>query len=189
MRVRALFLPILPVVGVVLLPGTSFSQEEMADEAEKAAMIENALSAAPEGIANGAAVADWEGNVLKEGTNDYTCLPDDPNLPGNSPMCLDSAWHAWANAWMNRSEPPAPEAAAFGYMLQGDFPTSNVDPFATEATDDNEWIEDAGPHVMVLMPDASALDRVSTEHDNGGPWVMWRDTPYAHLMIPVAPNE
>jgi len=41
----------------------------------------------------------------------------------------------------------------------------------------------------VLVPDASMLDRISSDPDNGGPWVMWRDTPYAHLMIPAARKQ
>jgi len=39
---------------------------------------------------------------------------------------------------------------------------------------------------MMLIPELSYLESVSTDHLNGGPWVMWPDTPYAHLMIPVA---
>jgi len=192
MLVRKAFLAVLSVFALALLPADLFGQEVMARDAEapdRAALIENALSAAPETIAAGAAVADWEGNVLREGTNDYTCLPDDPNLPGNSPMCLDSTWMTWADAWMNQTEPPTPDAIAFGYMLQGDFPTSNTDPYAMEPTDDNEWIEDAGPHIMALVPDALMLEGISTDHENGGPWIMWRDTPYAHVMIPAAARK
>ena len=36
--------------------------------------------------------------------------------------------------------------------------------------------------------DQSYLEGVSTDHLNGGPWVMWPDTPYGHLMIPVVPR-
>ena len=25
--------------------------------------------------------------------------------------------------------------------------------------------------------------------DNGGPYVMWKGTPYAHLMVPVGPRD
>jgi hypothetical protein len=35
---------------------------------------------------------------------------------------------------------------------------SNTDPFAEEATDDNEWMEMSMPHIMVIVPDQSTLD-------------------------------
>ena len=46
------------------------------------------------------------------------------------------------------------------------------------------------PEVLVLQgsagnSDASLLENISTDHLNGGPWVMWPDTPYRHLMIPI----
>lgn len=188
MRKRALLPSLLSLAVLVLFPLPASAQDDMAheeDAADQQAVIENALSAAPAAIAAEATVADWEGNVLREGSNGYTCLPDDPNTPGNSPMCLDDGWMAWADAWMNQADPPALESMAFGYMLQGDFPTSNVDPYAEGPTEDNEWIEDSGPHIMVLLPDASMLEGIATDPDNGGPYVMWRDTPYAHLMIPA----
>jgi len=29
------------------------------------------------------------------------------------------------------------------------------------------------------------LEGISTDPHNGGPFVMWKGTPYAHVMIPV----
>ena len=29
------------------------------------------------------------------------------------------------------------------------------------------------------------FDNISTEPNNGGPWIMWPNTPYAHIMIPL----
>jgi len=46
-------------------------------------------------------------------------------------------------------------------------------------------VEGVGAHIMVLLPDVAALKNVSTNSKNGGPWVMWADTPYAHVMIPI----
>jgi len=37
--------------------------------------LTDALNAAWPGMVEGATVVDWEGNVLKEGSNGYTCLP------------------------------------------------------------------------------------------------------------------
>jgi hypothetical protein len=38
---------------------------------------------------------------------------------------------------------------------------------------------------MMLVPDPSKLSDMPTDATNGGPWVMWRDTPYVHIMIPT----
>jgi hypothetical protein len=38
----------------------------------------------------------------------------------------------------------------------------------------------------MILPNASQLDVYSTDPHSGGPWVMWKGTKYAHLMVPVA---
>jgi hypothetical protein len=38
---------------------------------------------------------------------------------------------------------------------------------------------------MVLTPNAVQLASVSSDPSTGGPWVMWKGTPYAHVMVPV----
>ncbi len=151
---------------------------------DRAAVVANALSAAPASISGAAAVMDWEGNTLREGTNGWTCFPDPPNMT-DAPMCFDQAWLAWADAWQNQG-PVAIDRAGIAYMLQGDAGASNTDPYAEGPTDDNEWVV-TGPHLMLIVPDPSELDGLPTDPDNGGPWVMWKGTPYAHVMIPLGP--
>ena len=73
----------------------------------------------------------------------------------------------------------------FGYMLQGDMPVSNTDPFATAPTATNQWIQDGAPHIMLLLPDQRLLDSLPTDPASGGPFVMWKGTPYAHVMLPA----
>jgi len=65
---------------------------------------------------------------------------------------------------------------------------SNTDPFATAPAPDNQWVVSPG-HVMVLFPDPKALDAYPADPKAGGPWVMWRGTPYAHLMVPVSTSK
>jgi hypothetical protein len=38
---------------------------------------------------------------------------------------------------------------------------------------------------MLLVPDMKALDTLPTDPHAGGPWVMWKGTPYAHVMVPL----
>ena len=41
-------------------------------------LIKEALSAAPAKIAEGATVMNWDGKILKEGDNGWTCMPTPP---------------------------------------------------------------------------------------------------------------
>ncbi len=154
--------------------------------AEADAPIADALAAAWPGMAEGATVVDWEGNVLREGSNAYTCLPTPPMLTGTAPMCMDAEWMEWADAWANKKEYSA-DTLGISYMLAGDEGASNIDPYAEGPTDDNEWIKE-GPHLMILAP-TELLDAYPTDPYNGGPYVMWKGTPYAHLMVPVGSRD
>lgn len=148
-----------------------------------AALIANALSAAPASVAVGATVKGHDGRVLRQGTSDWVCLPDMPDIPNDSPMCLDAPWRAVIDAWMNKRVPHVTQVG-FAYMLQGDMPVSNTDPFARTPTPTNQWIHHGDPHMMVFIPDLRLLEGLSTDPTSGGPYVMWKGTPYAHIMLP-----
>lgn len=149
------------------------------------ARIRNALSAAPASLAEHATVAALDGTVLREGDNGWVCMPDNLETANNAPMCLDAPWRGFMAAYMDGRAPDV-DGIGIGYMLQEDFPVSNTDPFATGPTPDNEWVGNGGPHIMLIVADASLLEALPTDPDNGGPWVMWAGTPYAHVMIPTA---
>jgi hypothetical protein len=166
---------------VVLSSALGVAGSAWADE--KQAMIDDAVSAAPDSISANATIMDWASNTLQKGNNGYTCFPTPPNLTGKAPMCLDGAWMAWADAWMNK-KPFKATSVGTAYMLAGDGGASNIDPFATGPAADNDWIVE-GPHLMIIVPDAAALDAIPTNPKNGGPYVMWKGTPYAHIMVPT----
>lgn len=166
------------------VPGAVLGQNRGVGNAD---LIRSALSAAPPSVAEHATVASFDGTVLREGTNGWVCMPDMPDVPNNSPMCLDANWREVIDAWMNQQEPDF-QGIGISYMLQGDMPVSNVDPFASAPTADNEWLQNGIPHIMVAISDQSLLEGISTDPHNGGPWVMWRGTPYAHIMIPTVPR-
>jgi hypothetical protein len=154
-------------------------------EAQTDPKIISAESAAPESIARQATVMDVDQTVLRAGTNGWTCLPDFPDTLGSDPMCLDAPWMEWFGAYMSNT-PPNISGIGFGYMLGGDAAASNTDPFATAPTDSNEWMSYGSPHIMMIVPDPSMLEGIPTSPSAAGPWVMWRDTPFAHVMLPVA---
>ena len=124
---------------------------------------------------------DAEGNVLREGTNGWTCLPEGQM----GAMCNDAVWMEALTAMM-AGEPFPTGRFGVSYMLagEGDAPgVSNIDPTATEPTEDNMWIKD-GPHMMLILPDPAAYADIT--NDVSQPvYVMWKDTPVAHLMVRI----
>lgn len=185
--IRAL-VPIVFLAVALTACGRKEAEEKAAAEAAAAAareaMIADALSAAPSSLAATAKVVDWDGNVLRDGSGHYTCMPTPADLlQGKSPMCMDMPWMTWADAWKNRKEFSI-QTVGVSYMLAGDGGASNIDPYAKGETPDNQWIVE-GPHVMIAVPDAAAIDQLPTNPKNGGPYVMWKGTPYAHVMVPV----
>jgi hypothetical protein len=158
-----------------------------APEMTNAQKIALATSAGPAEIAKHATIMDMtdmsnsKPKQLRAGTNGWVCY-----ALINEPMCLDKAWQKWMEAWMSKSALTM-DGTGIGYMLRGDKGASNTDPYATAATADNQWVV-APPHVMVLYRDPKMLDAYPTDPKSGGPWVMWKGTPYAHVMVPVSPT-
>jgi hypothetical protein len=149
-------------------------------DAEKIAL---AMSAGPAEIAKNAAIADMATmKQLRAGSNGWVCY-----AAVAQPMCLDKQWQAWVKALMSKSEPKI-EGTGIAYMLRGDNGASNIDPYATKPTADNAWVVSPA-HLMVLFQDQKMLDSYPTDPMNGGPWVMWKGTPYAHVMVPVSPTK
>ena len=151
--------------------------------------IQIAMSGAPTDIAAAATITDFDaaGNMveLRKGTNGWVCIVDDtPAAPGDSPDCIDRTWQQWFDAYMKK-EAPRISGVGVAYMLRGGLSPSNTDPFAETPPPGMAWMED-GPHVMLIVPDPKLLAGFPTEHDAGGPYVMYAGTPYAHLMVPIA---
>ncbi len=163
------------------------------DDADIAAKIENAMSAAPSSIAKDATILDYELDadgrfvVLREGSNDWSCFPDLTTTPGNDPQCLDHTWLDWLSAFIAGDEPNV-TVPGLAYMLQGGSDPSNTDPLATEPAAGEAWVS-SPPHVMLLLPGELDQTVFSTDHASGEPFIMWAGTPYEHIMMPVADVE
>jgi hypothetical protein len=160
----------------------------VAKEMSKEETIANAESAAPKAIGKNSTIVTFDEKmnttVVRKGTNNITCIPDDPTTPTNDPYCVDDNGLAWSIALMKK-DPAPPAGIGFGYMLQGESAPSNVDPFAPPPAD-GKWHE-AGPHVMIFNAKATMPGYPSSgeKPDVTQPWVMWPGNPYEHLMIPV----
>ena len=154
-----------------------------AGKLSKKQKIALAMSAGPAEIARHASLVDMTDMAhpatLREGTNGWVCY-----AMLQEPMCADAVWQKWAEAWMGKKE-FSTDKPGTAYMLRGDHGASNTDPWAEKATADNNWVVSPA-HVMLLVPDAKTLDAYPTDWKGGGPWVMWKGTPYAHIMMPVS---
>jgi hypothetical protein len=153
--------------------------------------IANAETAAPSAIARHASVVtiDAKGKMtmLRKGSNGWTCMPDAPDTPGPDPMCFDASAGKWVDAWVHHKRPPSGTVGLM-YMLRGGTDASNTDPYASKPTATNNWVK-TGPHVMIVgSKEILEGHPASARPDTSTPYVMWGGTPYAHLMVPVAPH-
>jgi hypothetical protein len=141
------------------------------------------MTSAPPAIVKGATIvqmnADGSLRTLQTGNNGFTCMILDV-----TPGCADQNTMAWMKALMTHAAPP--DGVGFMYMLAGDSGASNSDPYARAQTATNHWVQ-TGPHVMIVGPAVKTMGYPMTaDPDTTKPYVMWADTPYAHLMLPVA---
>jgi hypothetical protein len=149
--------------------------------------LASAMAAAPTSIGSKASIvqaqADGSMKMLRQGSNGWTCMPDNPQTPGHDPMCMDANGLKWAQAWMAHKDPPT-GAVGLMYMLEGGSDASNRNPFATRPND-GQWVE-TGPHIMVVgSKEILAGYPADDKPDTRAPYVMFAGTPYAHLMIPI----
>ena len=161
--------------------GEGGARRDVVHQAAEAAAAEHA---APSSLSKHATILNRDGQVVRIGSNGWMCLPDDPNTAGTDSICMNESWRNFMDALKNKKKPTYTQVG-IAYMLQGDRPVSNTDPYATEPKPGDDWVDQLGAHIMVLVPDADTLKSVPTNPRNGGPWIMWAGTPYAHLMIPI----
>jgi hypothetical protein len=166
----------LTILAVMLLVSmNSYGGESTEDK------IIRAQSAAHPGISHKATIMDMDGTILRKGSNGWTCLPG--TLPGDKkPMCNDETWLKMIKAVKTKA-PFTADRIGISYMLQGDALVSNSSPYATDQKNGDVWVQE-GPHLMIIVP-KEMLKGLPTDPFNGGPYVMWKDTPYAHIMVPV----
>jgi hypothetical protein len=167
------------VTLLMTLPATALAGESAADK------IARAMSAAPAAVSAEATVMDTDGTILREGSNGWTCLPD--TMPGDhAPMCNDAVWMKLMGMMMGGEE-YVPDRIGISYMMQGEpegAGVSNSNPAHPDPQSADDYVE-TGPHLMIVVP-KEMLKGVTDDPSTGGPYVMWGDTPFAHIMIPVA---
>jgi hypothetical protein len=144
--------------------------------------IARAMSAGPPDVAKTAKIVDTDAQgksaVLREGNNGFTCMPGNPKVVGEPPMCVDAASLQWfADAKAHR---PKPTNATPGvtYMLAGATQRSDSDP-----NDTTSMPIEVGPHWMIMWPFDAKTTGLPTTHKPTGAYIMWAGSPYAHVHI------
>lgn len=180
---------------VAVLPLMSYAQIP-----EKEVQIKIAVQALPEDQRTEATVLGYNENeelvTLREGTNAFTCLSDNPFQEGFNAAC----YHKSLNAFMQRgrelkaigkttsevfalSEEEAqsgklqmPEKPATLYVLYGKDAAYNP---ATQQVENARlrWVV----YIPYATPDSSGLP--TGPMIDGGPWIMFPGTHAAHIMI------
>lgn len=151
------------------------------DEVDK--LVAHARGAAPAAISADATIV-VNGEVVVEGSNGWTCLPE--VMPGDgAAVCVDAVWGEMMAALGAKAAFSATNVG-ISYMLLGEpdgSGVSNSDPYHEDPQSADDYTE-TGPHLMIIVP-KEALAGISDDPSSGGPYVMWKDTDYAHIMIPV----
>jgi hypothetical protein len=175
----------LVIVALVVTLLAGFSSPVLSAES-KSAKIARALSAGPASIQAGATVIDIGANgkatVLRNGTNGFTCIAGHVGVVGDDPMCADKESMTWAGDYGAHHPKPTNGKPGIAYMLAGATDWSASDPWATKGTPIHE-----PPHWMIMWPYDPKLSGLSSKESSSGTWIMWANTPYAHLMINQKP--
>jgi len=170
---------ITPLISLYFLAA---SQVVYSDDAS--ALIDRARSAAPSLVSEDATIM-YRGEVLVEGKNKWICMPE--TFPDdNMPMCNDAIWMQMMKA-VGEKAPFSSSVFGFSYMLEGDGGVSNSDPYHPDHMSADDYIKE-GPHLMIIVP-REMLKGITDDPHAGGPYVMWKDTPYAHIMVPLGDRE
>ena len=148
--------------------------------------IRRARLSGPDVITREATVAEMDAQgkmtVLRQGTNQWVCVPGNENIIGKTDMCADPMGMRWMLDAMARKPKPTNTTPGLIYMLNGATQHSFTDPF-----DRTSPAIPIGPHWMILWPfDANAAGLPTVMRD-AGTLVMFAGTPYAHLHICGSP--
>jgi hypothetical protein len=173
---------LLGAAGLLKLPSVDARSRSTGGMDPTETKIARAMSAGPQDIARSARIIDTDANgntvVLREGSNSFTCMPGNPNVIGEPPMCVDAASLQWFADAKAHKPKPTNTVPGITYMLAGATQRSDSDP-----NDKTSPAIHVGPHWMIMWPFDPKTTGLPTTHRDHGAYIMWADSPYAHLHV------
>ena len=200
----------LTILTIGTLTALSIQPASADDTAWKAAMIKDAIQAAPPSITDDASIYAWRGKndfvKVRDGKGPYHCVASgswstrigNPPLPYPDPLCADEIAWAFLSAMRGEANPlkpkkPYPGRPGMVWMLAGmNAPGGKVahanNPEAEyRVTPKGKTVVRLSPHIMVMpMRIHGKQSLLGYQYDTTDPnasWVMAADTPIEHLMI------
>jgi len=187
--VKRLFVLLTLSAGVLLLtaanPGGAV-QAQTADHRSATTARENAQAKIARALSAGPAEwsrahdTDAQGKVtvLREGNNGFTCMPGNPKVVGEPPMCADAASLMWFADFKAHKPKPSNTVPGITYMLAGATQRSDSDPY-----DQTSPAMAIGPHWMIMWPFDPKTTGLPAAYKPTGAFIMWAGTPYAHVHV------
>lgn len=164
-----------------MLAQTANHTSGMAGESAPA-KIARALSAGPDDVTKGARIVDTDAQgkqtVLREGNNGFTCMPGNPKVVGEPPLCADAASMQWFADFKAHKPKPTNTVPGITYMLAGATQRSDSDPY-----DQTSPAMTIGPHWMIMWPFDPKTSGLPAAYKPTGAFIMWAGTPYAHVHV------
>lgn len=149
-----------------------------------------ALSAAPPRVSKDAGVmiygADGKLTEVRKSSNGFVCVPTVMNLPDPDPMCMDAAGLQWLTDISNNAPKPSNTVPGIAFMARGGSHFEKDGKVVMSA--EGAKVVKEPPHWMVMWPfDPSS--QLPVVPNASGVYIMFQDSPYAHLMIYQDPNK
>jgi hypothetical protein len=168
--------------------GSTVKEVKMMSEKDQTAL---ALSGAPARISKDASVmiygADGKLTEVKKGTNGFTCIPTIMNLPVPDPICMDAASNQWMTDIMNNAPKPSNTVPGIAYMARGGSHLEKNGKVVMSG--DGAKVVKEPPHWMVMWPFDASASKLPTSPNPSGVYVMFEDSPYAHIMVYQDPSK
>ncbi|MDP2689192.1 MAG: hypothetical protein Q8P48_03655 [Deltaproteobacteria bacterium] len=184
-NIMAIVLTALFVLQVSTAGADRKEQKKGIKEMSEKELVELARSAAPANVSAEAAVMipgkDGKLTEAAKGTNGFTCLPDLSGQEKPDPFCGDGPSMQWVTDFMAGKDSPSNTAPGIAYMAKGGWHWEKDGKIVMDAAGAKRVKEP--PHWMIFWPfkhEATLLPTVPVEF---GAYIMYEDTPYAHLMI------
>jgi len=132
-------------------------------DAEK---ISDALRAGPAFITKDATLRDWpsapggEYRLLRNGSNEWTCLPAIPGYSHDEPGCFDPVFLRWIQDSL-AGRTPQIDRIGISYMYLG----------AWQSAKGSGHESHVGPHLMIVSPHQDDFQGLNPDPSNGMPYV------------------